>query len=283
MSAIPTTNIYPARLAKVKPIKKTLESENALPSLSPTAMDSEGRRFYLTGLPPKIKPEIISSHLAKYGDVAYVELDGLVDEEQAAFVTFKNSNDKLKELTENLNELQIEGQPVSVVKATPKKTQVFVGGLKPDVTAEALANYFSAFGHVHDTMVKYDPTTGISRCFGFVTYLDCDDIVHTLCKQRFFSMCGKRIEVKKAVPMSEQINMKKAQLKAAFMNEMNQRSSFAPPTFPSKRMPPRVERNAYTSLYENQHRSPFPVPRHIPTSRLASYHGLFPTPYPRYY
>lgn len=274
MSVASMSKIHHGQLSKMK---KALESENALPSLSPTASESEGRRFYLTGLPPKIKPEIISSHLAKFGDVAYVELDGLVDEEQAAFVTFKNSNDKLKALTENLKELHIEGQPVSVVKATPKKTQVFVGGLKPDVTAEALAHYFSAFGHVHDTMVKYDPTTGISRCFGFVTYLDCDDIVHTLCKQRFFSMCGKRIEVKKAVPMSEQINMKKAQLKAAFMNEMNQRS-FLPPPSTFKRM----HRDAYSSLYDNRFAGPT-VQRHHPLTRPTGYHGMFPSPYPRYY
>lgn len=275
----------PAALIKLRGIpkkqKEALQSGNALPCMSPVA-DIEGRRFYLTGLPAKIKPEIISTHLAKYGEVAYVELDGLIDEEQAAFVTFKESTDKVKELSVKSKELEIDGQHVSVVKATPKKTQVFVGGLKPEVTAETLAHYFSAFGTVHDTMVKYDPATGISRCFGFVTYTDCDDIVHMLCKQRFFCMHGKRIEVKKAVPMSEQINMKKAQMKAAFLNEWK-RGNFLPPI--AKPRMPRPPSAYGTALYEAaQHGSIPPVshgrrPRYAP-SFPGMYHNSYP---PRYY
>lgn len=262
-----------------KPKVEALQSSNALSSMSPTSSDTDGRRFYLTGLPPKIKPEIISSHLAKFGDVAYVELDGLIDEEQAAFVTFKDSN--VKDLGDKLKGLQIEGQPVSVVKATPKKTQVFVGGLKPEVTAETLAHYFSAFGSVHDTMVKYDPATGTSRCFGFVTYTDCDDIVHMLCKQRFFCMQGKRIEVKKAVPMSEQINMKKAQMKAAFFNEWK-RGNFLPPM--GKPRVPRPHSTYGAALYEASQHAPIPPVAHPRRPRYApAYPGLYHNPYPRYY
>ena len=50
------------------------------------------------------------------------------------------------------------------------------------------ANFFSEYGPVFDAMVKYDPNTRISRCFGFVTFLDSDDIVQSLCKERFFSV-----------------------------------------------------------------------------------------------
>jgi len=278
-----------AALIKLRGVPKkakveALQSGNALPCMSPTSSDADGRRFYLTGLPAKIKPEIISSHLAKFGDVAYVELDGLIDEEQAAFVTFKDSNEKLKDLSDKLQDLQIDGQQVSVVKATPKKTQVFVGGLKPEVTAETLAHYFSAFGTVHDTMVKYDPATGTSRCFGFVTYTDCDDIVHMLCKQRFFCMHGKRIEVKKAVPMSEQINMKKAQMKAAFLNEWK-RGNFLPPMGK-----PRVPRPPVygTALYEASAGTRGALPAAVPPRRPrfgSPYPGLYHhhNPYPRYY
>jgi len=203
--------------------KQTREEAHELSPLSPTDSvdtETENRRYYLTGLLSTTGPEEISEELNRYGEVGYVELDDLVDNENSAFVTFRKHTSALDNLVNTLKHLTIDSSRVSIVPATPKKTQIFVGGLKPDITAEILAHFFSKYGPVFDAMVKYDPNTGISRCFGFVTFIDSDDIVQQLCKERFFPMFGKRIEVKQAVPMSQQVRVKKAQIAAAYHNEI---------------------------------------------------------------
>jgi len=165
-----------------------------------TIDEKTGRRFYISGINPSSRLSTISTVFSQFGDVAYIEKDLAMSlDEHCVFVTFKKENSNLNEYLEAGNELKIDEDVVHAVMATPKKTQVFVGGLKPDFTAQILANFFSQYGPVFDAMVKYDPNTRISRCFGFVTFLDSDDIVQTLCKERFFSMYGKRIDVKRAV------------------------------------------------------------------------------------
>ena len=62
--------------------------------------------------------------------------------EQNAFVTFKEENASLNEYLDSGKKLKIDEIEVHVVMATPKKTQVFVGGLKPDFTAQILVMFF---------------------------------------------------------------------------------------------------------------------------------------------
>ncbi|VDN31703.1 unnamed protein product [Dibothriocephalus latus] len=51
-------------------------------------------------------------------------------------------------------------------------TTIFVGRLTPTTTEGDLAVYFSEFGTVKNATVVSDRTTGLSRGFGFVTFVD---------------------------------------------------------------------------------------------------------------
>jgi heterogeneous nuclear ribonucleoprotein A1/A3 len=48
--------------------------------------------------------------------------------------------------------------------------KIFVGGLNPKTTSEAMREYFAGFGAVADSCVIADATTQASRGFGFVVF-----------------------------------------------------------------------------------------------------------------
>jgi len=103
----------------------------------------------------------------------------------------------------NKNNIIYKKNKLKICEATPKKTQLFVGGLKSEVNNEMLMKKFSEFGDVHEANVKIDPRTGYSRCFGFVTFIDSDHVCKKLIERRFMEFDGKTIEVKKATPITD--------------------------------------------------------------------------------
>lgn len=48
--------------------------------------------------------------------------------------------------------------------------KLYIGGLSPDVTSEALLSFFGRHGEIEEGSVAYDKDTNESRGFGFVTY-----------------------------------------------------------------------------------------------------------------
>ena len=50
--------------------------------------------------------------------------------------------------------------------------KIFIGGLHKETTTESLQAYFEQFGKVKYCQVKLDPSTGVSRGFGFILYED---------------------------------------------------------------------------------------------------------------
>ena len=52
--------------------------------------------------------------------------------------------------------------------------KIFVGGLSPETSSEALEEYMSRFGRVSDCHVLIDTQTGRSRCYGFCSFVFSD-------------------------------------------------------------------------------------------------------------
>ncbi len=66
-----------------------------------------------------------------------------------------------------------------------------------------LRNYFSKIGDVKEACVLFDNNRGASRCFGFVTF-DSKDTVDLLVRDNNYSIKGKPVDVKQALPKSMQ-------------------------------------------------------------------------------
>nr|BAG15903.1 musashi [Dugesia japonica] len=98
---------------------------------------------------------------------------------------FKNDFSSLEEISASSNE----------------PCKLFVGGLNPTTTSEALQSYFSQFGEIKEFMVMRDIVHKRSRGFGFVTFTDYNGVIKVL-KQENHILDSKKIDPKLAVPKS---------------------------------------------------------------------------------
>ncbi len=128
-----------------------------------------------------------------------------------AFVTLEDTNKTAKQRIMNRKH-EINGKIVDVKLAVEgkekeemmdSKKKIFVGGLDPTVSNKDLEEYFKNYGTVKEAAVMYDSDRGVSRCFGFVTF-EHKETVDALVKEQNFAIKGKAIEVKPAVPKSQQ-------------------------------------------------------------------------------
>ena len=95
----------------------------------------------------------------------------------------------------------VEGKKREDMIDSSKK--IFVGGLEPTVTKNDLIEFFSKFGKVKDASVLFDNNRNASRGFGFVSFED-KNVIETLVNDNNFILKGRKIDVKRAQPKSEQ-------------------------------------------------------------------------------
>ena len=95
----------------------------------------------------------------------------------------------------------VEGKKREEMMDSSKK--IFVGALEPSVTEKDLIDFFSKYGKVKDASVLFDNNRNASRCFGFVSFED-KKTVDILVQENKYIIKGRRIDVKKAQPKSEQ-------------------------------------------------------------------------------
>lgn len=128
-----------------------------------------------------------------------------------AFVSIEDPDNEIKKkiLT---HKHEINGKIVDVKLAVDGKKReemldatkkIFVGGLDPGVTNEDLKEFFNRYGPVREACVLFDNNRGVSRCFGFVTF-EQKETVDSLVKKNNYSIKGKLVDVKQALPKSLQ-------------------------------------------------------------------------------
>ncbi|KAK2391851.1 RNA-binding (RRM/RBD/RNP motifs) family protein [Trifolium repens] len=91
------------------------------------------------------------------------------------------------------------------------KSKLFVGGISRDTTEDNLKHHFSKYGNVLFSTISFDRTTRIPRGFGFVTFSDISSAHNAL--QDTHIILGKKVEVRKAIPRSEQQQQNQLQIR----------------------------------------------------------------------
>lgn len=159
------------------------------------------RRLFISGFDVNVvcPEEKIRKIFGKFGEVTCLVWN---DENKTCFLTYNTREETLTALL-NKDLVMFGDCQLNICEATPKKTQLFVGGLKSDVNDEMLRDKFAEYGQIHDANVKIDPRTGYSRCFGFVTFVDCDHVCDMLTERRFMEFGSKTIEIKPATPITD--------------------------------------------------------------------------------
>ncbi|KAK7311394.1 hypothetical protein RJT34_09513 [Clitoria ternatea] len=88
------------------------------------------------------------------------------------------------------------------LKMDSDRAKLFVGGISRDTTEDTLKLHFANYGVVLDSTISIDRTTRTPRGFGFVTFSDLTAADKAL--QDTHVILGRTVEVKKAIPRSEQ-------------------------------------------------------------------------------
>ena len=156
----------------------------------------------------------IKSYFQTFGKVQSCSLltDKLTGKSRGfAFVSIKDPQNILeKKILSRKHEINgkivdvkpvVEGKKREDMIDSSKK--IFVGGLEPTVTKNDLIEFFSKFGKVKDASVLFDNNRNASRGFGFVSFED-KNVIETLVNDNNFILKGRKIDVKRAQPKSEQ-------------------------------------------------------------------------------
>jgi len=83
--------------------------------------------------------------------------------------------------------------------------KVFVGGLKRETTVDGMREFFAKYGTIVDIVIITDPSTHVSRGFGYVTF-QSSDMVDDALLDKPHVIEGKEVEVKRAIPRDDNSN-----------------------------------------------------------------------------
>ncbi|CAI9301969.1 unnamed protein product [Lactuca saligna] len=192
--------------------------------------DCDQSKVFVGGISWETTEDVLRDHFRNYGTVvgSVIAKDRTTGSPRGfAFVSFSDASALDKVL---LDTHTILGRTVEVKKAVPRSEQnqnhqeqnrgqnrnngksngtksndniktkkIFVGGLSANLTEDDFKFYFEKFGRITDVVVMHDNVTHRPRGFGFITF-DSEDSVEEVMQKNFHELCGKLVEVKRAVP-----------------------------------------------------------------------------------
>lgn len=93
----------------------------------------------------------------------------------------------------------IKGKDVAVKKAQAKQGKVYVGKLKPELTDEAIKEFFGQYGNVAQIEQPFDKVKNERKNFCFITF-DKEETAKKLLKEGTVNIQGHELEIKKVNP-----------------------------------------------------------------------------------
>lgn len=172
------------------------------------------RKLFIGGLSYTTTEESLHEFYAKWGELT----DCVVMQDPATkrsrgfgFVTFKEA--KMVDQCMSERPHKLDGREVEAKRAVSREEshkpgihksvkRLFMGGVKDNVTEQAVKDYFSNYGVVESVEMLVDKQTGKKRGFGFVNFNDYD-VVDKIVQTRRHTICGVSIEVLKAFSKDE--------------------------------------------------------------------------------
>lgn len=169
-------------------------------------------KLFIGGLDFDTSEESMKCHFEQWGEVVdcVIMKNPTTNRSKGfGFVTFKEP-DSL-DSAQSKRPHMIDGKKVDTKRAMPRDeaqenkvtvNKMFVGGLDENTSEDQVKETFSSFGNVEKVEMIKDKTTGKQKRFCFVTF-DDHDCVDKCVIQKHFQLCGKNVEVKKAVSKNE--------------------------------------------------------------------------------
>lgn len=164
------------------------------------------KKLFIGGIPKDVSDEEYKVYFQSFGkiDDCILMRDSNSVGRGFGFVTYQEQSayDDVLQAQLFLREKKLQAKraiPPSEVMLNLSEVKVFVGGLARDMDKAELVSVFSQYGAIEDCIIMKDGVTGISRGFGFITFVESSS-VDELLKTPKFEICGKMIECKRAQP-----------------------------------------------------------------------------------
>ncbi|KAI3778502.1 hypothetical protein L2E82_07853 [Cichorium intybus] len=154
-------------------------------------------KVFVGGISWETTENVLREHFGKYGKV----IDAAIAKDRIT-VEVKKAVPRSEHI-QNHQEPNINKRTNGVINnKNIKIKKIFVGGLPANITEDEFKVYFEKFGKITDVVVMHDNITRKPRGFGFITF-DSKDSLEQVMQKSFHELCGKLVEVKRAVPKED--------------------------------------------------------------------------------
>jgi len=164
---------------------------------------NEDRKLFVGGLSWETRENHLKEYFEKFGTVEKTELklDPMTGRSRGfAFVVYEEADSVSKVMA--AGEHAINSKKVDVKKAKGRTGKLFVGGLKAEMTDEAIREAFAAFGAVQELELPMDKSKGARKGFGFVTY-EREDTMKEVLKKGHIDIGEHKVDLRKAAPKQQ--------------------------------------------------------------------------------
>jgi len=182
-------------------------NSGAAPLPRPTEIGKESGKMFIGGLNWDTTEEGLVNYFSKFGEITDYTImkDNATGRSRGfGFLTFKDPS--AVDVVIKQDHI-LDGKLIDPKRAISREDQdrvgkIFIGGIDPMVSEGEFNEFFSKFGTIIDCQLMIDKDTGRSRGFGFITF-DSPDAVDRVCVNKYLTLKGKAMEVKRAAPRGQ--------------------------------------------------------------------------------
>ncbi|XP_055551382.1 RNA-binding protein squid isoform X1 [Wyeomyia smithii] len=174
---------------------------------SAPAVRDDDRKLFVGGLSWETSDKELKEHFGQYGEIESINVKTDPNTGRSrgfAFIVYKSADsiDKVVAAGDHV----INNKKVDPKKAKARHGKIFVGGLTTEISDDEIKTFFSQFGNIVDVEMPFDKQKNQRKGFCFITF-DSEQVVNELLKTPKQTISGKEVDVKKATPKPDNMQM----------------------------------------------------------------------------
>lgn len=183
------------------------ENNGANGSTDSAPVRDDDRKLFVGGLSWETSDKELKEHFGQYGEIESINVKTDPNTGRSrgfAFIVYKSADsiDKVVAAGDHV----INNKKVDPKKAKARHGKIFVGGLTTEISDDEIKTFFGQFGNIVDVEMPFDKQKNQRKGFCFITF-DSEQVVNELLKTPKQTISGKEVDVKKATPKPDNMQM----------------------------------------------------------------------------